>query len=375
LVALLAQPASAMTIRWTTVPSTSLSGTHPVYTFSQTSCVSGSYCLAVGGGSNTAQTNTTSVVERWNGSSWAPMAGTVRVGTFYSGVHCFSTSNCLIDGTRAVGTGGTIYNGPYAGVFAHWNGSVWSTSSFSPTGGYYLGTACPATNRCFVVGLIHTSSAHDHVSIVRWNGSGWSLMSAPNPAGQVIAELFSVSCPTISWCDAVGIERATSTSPVHLFGEHFNGSTWTLFSMPSPKGRPWDWPVQLQCPSTSLCLVAGQSQTAANVFPAALVERWNGTSWAVMPLPSTVASGISAFGDLACRSNSFCWGVGWKGSPAHPAVAFWNGSSFGLGQNAAATAYGDLETVGCASNRCVAIGNHFTSSSTSITLGEQVAVP
>jgi hypothetical protein len=375
LVALLAQPASATTIRWTTVPAASLSGTHPYYTFAQTSCVSGSYCLAVGGGWNSTQTNTTSLIERWNGASWTPMAGTVHPGTLYQGVHCFSTSNCLADGTRAVGTGATIAKGPNAGVFAHWNGSVWSTSSFSPTGGFYLGTACPAINRCFIVGSVQTSPGHVHVSIVRWNGAGWSLMSAPSPAGQVLSELYGVSCPIISWCDAVGIEAATSTSPLHLFGEHFNGSTWTTFSMPTPRGRPWGFPNGLQCPSTSLCLVAGESLATPSGAQAALVERWNGTSWAVMALPGTVASGISAFGDLSCRSISFCWGVGWKGSPAHPAVAFWNGSSFGLGQNAASAAFGDLETVGCASTRCVAIGNHFTSSTTSMTLGEQVAVP
>jgi hypothetical protein len=375
LIVLLASPASATTTSWTLVSTTSLSGAYPYYTFAQVSCVSGIYCLAGGGAWNAPETTTTSVVERWNGYGWAPMAGTTHPGSLYLGVHCFSTSDCWADGARAAGPGATILEGPYDGVFAHWNGRHWVTSPFSPTGGYYAGMACPASNSCFAVGAIVRSPGHVRVSIAHWNGSTWSTVSVPTPAGQVYASLSSVSCASPSWCDAIGIEEATPSSPVHLFGERFRGSSWTPFSLPSPTGRPWDYTNGVQCPSTSFCLTVGTSQASARGAPAALAELWNGKTWTVSALSRTVASGISAFSDLSCRSQTACWSVGWNGAPARPSVAFWNGTSFELGRAAAATSNGDLETVGCTSARCVALGNRFVSSALSDMLGEEVAVP
>jgi hypothetical protein len=88
-----------------------------------------------------------------------------------------------------------------------------------------------------------------------------------------------------------------------------------------------------------------------------------------LTLSSTVNRGITEFLDLSCRSTSLCWTVGSNG--AHPAVAYWNGSSFRLDQAASSSGYGDLGAVGCANTRCVALGNRHVSSNVWHVSGEQ----
>jgi hypothetical protein len=338
------------TTSWKTVRADWVPGPYNYYAFSQVSCASSTNCMTVGGGSLDAQfTTSSSFIERWDGERWVLISGSVRAGIQLGGVKCLSANDCWADGARATEPGATMLSGPSVGVFEHWNGLTWTQSSFAPPGSF-PGIDCLSPTDCLAVGSGENARGDDHASIVRWNGSRWSTVMAPTPAGQFGAGLRSVSCPSTAWCDSVGEENSASEAPPQLFGEHFNGQSWSLFGLPQVPGRPWNHVSSLQCPTTTFCLLAGgvaasgDNATGDTGPLSPFVERWNGQSWSLVTLPNAVRANGGYISGMSCPSASKCWIVGFSSSDS-PILVLWNGSSFVQGHLRASAAY--LDGVGC----------------------------
>src|SRR5690242_18204475 len=84
----------------------------------------------------------------------------------------------------------------------------WSiVASPNPTGssGSYLnGVSCKSGAGCFAVGYSTTASNPGTTLIERWNGTSWSILASPNPAGATGSYLNGVSCTSATSCLAVG---------------------------------------------------------------------------------------------------------------------------------------------------------------------------
>ena len=127
-----------------------------------------------------------------------------------NGLSCFGASDCTAVGFFVTPTSERA-------LAEHWNGSSWSMASApNGTGGPYsdlLGVACGDTNHCEAVG-----HANGKPLLERWvNGSGWSLQST----GVTSGSLAGVVCTSATSCIAVG---ASGNRPLAL---RWNGSTWT----------------------------------------------------------------------------------------------------------------------------------------------------
>jgi hypothetical protein len=66
-----------------------------------------------------------------------------------------------------------------------------------------------------------------------WNGTSWTVQSMPTPAGSNIYEIAGVSCPTTHMCMAVGtherVNRANSDAgpQLGLAELYFDGKGWS----------------------------------------------------------------------------------------------------------------------------------------------------
>jgi hypothetical protein len=243
--------------------------------------------------------------------------------------------------------------------------------------------------------------------------AAWQPVAQPQPPNQVSHEFNAISCPTRSFCMAVGSNSVENTS--HPVAETFNGRVWTL-RHPTTVGftsslngvscasatdctavgrgevtedgfepalaEHWDgqvWRVEptvalsednsfnaVSCPSTSTCLAAG-STTDGKV----VLERWRsgGKGWATTPVSSSLSS--ADFSGIACVSSKDCVAVGsgsrtagaaasgsrTAGAAASGLVEAWNGTSWAT--SVLQTADVQLEGVACSSSTsCVAIGNN-----------------
>jgi hypothetical protein len=191
------------------------------------SCASSTACIAVG--ASTAHTAQSWLVFELGGS-WAvlEMAPPAPAGSNESGLNSI---DCDLSGCTAVGF--SKFNFFYMPLIERWNGSAWAQqSAASPSEGIgpnvLLGVSCSSESLCVAVG-----EAAGKPFAERWNGFAWSTMLALGPAGASGAKLVSVSCISASFCMAVG-DYFESSGHEKTLAEKWDGSGWSIVSSPNP---------------------------------------------------------------------------------------------------------------------------------------------
>jgi hypothetical protein len=183
---------------------------------------------------------------------------------------------------------------------------------------------------------------------------GWSLQTTPNPEGITNSSLRDVSCVSGSECVAVGRSYG-------LLSETWNGSAWSLHSMPEV-GTSINEVKAVSCSSFSACTAVGlywDSETTSKT----LVERWNGTEWSVQSSVNSAGAKENRLYEVSCTSATFCMAVGIytdSESKGHPLSETWNGTEWKLQavpEPVGSSTGNYLNDVSCtASNACTAVG-------------------
>jgi hypothetical protein len=256
---------------WSVVPSPDPAGSSNESRLNAVSCVSASDCTAVGYQMTT--TGYSNLVESWNGSTWsvvsAPNTGTYFYGDILTGVSCVSASDCT-----AVG----YYSGDSIDdvtLIEQWNGSSWSVVSSPNEGGSSQsntlnGVSCVSASDCTAVGTETNFAETSGSTLVEsWNGSAWSVVSSPNESGSTPSQLNGVSCVSASDCTAVGVSTVDSAyqTSAETVVESWNGSTWSVVSSPNPAGSSGiNQLYGVSCPSASQCTAAGYFVNSAGNY-------------------------------------------------------------------------------------------------------------
>ena len=317
------------------------------------SCSTASACIAIG--SVFGFGGPSAFVESWDGSAWSIQS----VYGSLSGVSCTS-------GTACIGVGSTIDIGTGAQVTLAeaWDGSQWSVQPTpnpdGSTGAFLTAISCSSATACTAVGAASSSAGFGPLSEV-WNGSAWSLTSVPSPAGQT-AFLSGISCTSAIACTAVGSAGGT-------LAEAWDGAVWTIQSTPNPT----NFVVSLNsvsCRSATDCKAVGS--TGLNSKPGrydTLAEAWNGTAWSIQPTPNRDGAILSLLFGISCPSATACTAVGGhsalRGSrgdlPGGLALAeTWNGTSWSVQTTPRPKGAGTatLSGISCTSaTACTAVGS------------------
>jgi hypothetical protein len=277
------------------------------------SCVSASSCVAVGV-TNSSQ----SLVESWNGSTWSVVPSPDPAGADWtsqlSSVSCVSASDCIAVGYVEESSG-------YGNLVESWNGSTWSVVSAPNTGIEYwgdvfTGVSCVSAGDCTAVGYYTNSNGVTETLIESWNGSAWSIVSSPNEGGaDQYNTLAGVSCLSASDCTAVGTETNLSNTDGSTLVESWNGTAWSIVSSPNENGGSVPSSLNaVSCVSASDCTAVGVStvddayQTSAET----VVESWNGSTWSVVPSANPAGtSGLNQLYGVSCPSASYCTAAGY----------------------------------------------------------------
>jgi hypothetical protein len=247
------------------------------------SCTPGGFCLAVG------LTGQTAV---WNGSSWRQETGISHVVPFVSGVSCVTPSFCV-----AIGSSSTTKRTVNYAVT--WTGGAWQApvrlyTDIGEGGEYDLvhGVSCTSTSFCMVLGNVGSlvwdgsrwskrrgatggtdgngvlscassrfcANIHDNLPNY-WNGSAWRWTrreSLGNAIPRDDAFISELSCVSASFCVAVD----SRTAPLI-----WDGHSW-IYSIVSGRAPAL---TSVSCKTASFC-VATSSTTG-------LAVKWNGASW------------------------------------------------------------------------------------------------
>ena len=330
-VVFIASPALAAT-GWAIVP---VPPTGQNAFLSGVSAVSASDAWAVG--SENAELNGVGakpVIDHWNGTAWSQVSAPATAGNTASLAAVSAGSP-----TDAWAVGHTQVNrSDIAGLTMHWNGTAWTT--------------VPAFNYVYANALVSVAdispadayAAGDSSStaqgfIEQWNGTSWSLPTLPDPNNRMNTYLDAVSASSASNVWAVGIELTGTTAAnerYQTYSLHWNGSAWAIVPMPLLTGS--DHLLQYQFNSidaispTNVWAVgdSGDNVGETGTPTATVIEHYNGTSWSVVPSPSVgtapTLTGVSA------SSAGNVWAVGYdtpSGAATPQTLTLnWNGSAW-----------------------------------------------
>ncbi len=310
--------------------------------FTSVSCISDVFCVAVGGGANSADAEGTAgagVTLSWDGAAWsspsvyfpAPASGAVTA-PYLPAISCTHGPFCaIVDGSDHTSSGdGTNWSSPNA--LAPAPAALANPADPGPghPGSRTAAVDCPDARFCALVdntGHVSTLQAgvwsvpqtfssptmtatgpavalyqtgrvgltcngdSDCVAVIGaavldWDGSGWAKEPSPWVSPATVGSGDSaVACPTVSLC---AIVHGTSVSV------RTSGPGWAPPQVIDPAGGL----DALSCPTATFCMAADAS---GNVL------QWNGGPWST-PL-KIVPSPTGYTGDgttLSCPSAHFC---------------------------------------------------------------------
>jgi len=310
---------------------------------SSVSCPSAAACTAAGGDSDADGAGVT-LAERWDGQQWSiqttpnPSDGS---GAF-TAVSCTSPSYCA-----AVGSGDG------SGLAESWDGQNWSIQATPSAGGGLTGVSCTSATTCEATSFDGATSAES------WNGSAWSIQSTPDPDQSNENGLNGVSCIGTSNCISVGSTTAFTASALAV-AEQLSSNGWALQSIPNPSFPMEADLLSVSCPSASFCAAVGSTGNGASVFS----EVWRDGAWSIVPVPSPAGTvRLSLLSSVSCTSGSFCVAVGdycadiCQGNLTLAEV--WNGSTWSVQPTGDADLgeTNQLTSVSCTSpSACTAVG-------------------
>ena len=272
--------------------------------FSGVSCSELNACSAVGSRGSSA----TTLAERWNGSEWTVQTTANPSGSTESrlnGVSCPTKSLCI-----AVGSYRTATN-PVNALAESWNGTSWSTQTLPlPAGSVWTwleGVSCASTTFCEAAGTYTISSGYSRPLLEKWNGTSWSLQTAPEPSGSLETPLAAVSCISTTNCTTVGVyatEKARST-----YAAHWNGATWSIQSTPNATGFSKNSLTGVSCFGSGQCVAVGYSEGEES-RPLAL--GLSGSTWTLETTPNPAGAHWGVLEAVSCRSAADCVSAGWS---------------------------------------------------------------
>lgn len=206
------------------------------------------------------------------------------------------------------------------------------------------------------------------------DAAAWRIQPTAGPADRSESSLLGVSCPSATYCLAVGSadDRASdgaSPTAIESFAERWDGLAWTVGTTSGSAGQSPGL-YAISCTSAAFCVAVGSTVTApggyagggrpSSIPGSALVEDWNGAVWAVQATPAGATAHTELSG-VSCISSTSCTAVGTRGVGRYRQYALvetWNGKSWQTHAAASTGKYGTwLSAISCvAANWCTAVG-------------------
>ena len=172
--------------------------------------------------------------------------------------------------------------------------------------------SCPSATFCMAVGAGSAAKATDQLAAERWDGARWRRLPVAQPPGVTLPGLQAVACPSSTECVAVGSGtkgRPTPTSHLILVAETWTAATGWTTSQPVQPGGSFGEFNGISCPTTSRCYAAGDIvDSTGQALP--LVERWTAGTWARETLRMPAGASNPSLDAIACPSVGQCAATG-----------------------------------------------------------------
>jgi hypothetical protein len=265
------------------------------------SCSSATDC--VGGGGYVASVNRPAALLTLTGTTWtatqAPLpadAVTVIQSATVGSVSCPSATSCFAGGSYRQAPGGN------EGMLLTLSGGTWSAvtaplpANATPNPDVTVGgMSCPSTTWCTAVGQYSDTAGDEFGLILRLAHGKWTAVAAPVPAGSVAqGTLEAVSCPSTARCFAGGLQQAEGTGVQQPVLLTWSKHKWTVVHISLPANaaaNPFATIAAVSCPTVKRCVAAG-FYVDADGNEQGVLWTWSGKKWtrSEAPLPADAAT-------------------------------------------------------------------------------------
>lgn len=238
--------------------------------------------------------------------TWTQQSAPGPAGSGFQGISCTGPSSCTAVGSV---TAATSSSGPdlHAFVDTESNGT-WRrvTVPLPANTSELMSVSCPSPTFCAAVGLHGGATPRAFTEIFR--SGTWRIVTPAAIAGVSGAELFSVSCPSVASCVAVGWWMSSS-GRTGMLAEAYGPHGWTLDKTPAVSGSATLSGISC-VPATVpyLCTAVGNRTTTNTTVP--LVAHLNGTTWTTVHVPTVASSSDVALSAVSCPQPTSCVAVG-----------------------------------------------------------------
>jgi hypothetical protein len=278
-----------------------------------------------------------------------------------SAVSCPGANNCVAVGSYAAP------NGQAAPLIARLNGQTW-TAQAAPvpadtSTGSLSGVSCPSATFCVAVGKVSTPSFVQHAIIDTWNGQTWKV-SQPLPF-RLNPALSGVSCTSTTVCVAVGSFQSGAKANRYPISLTWNGKTWSGHAIPAPY-IPYPYKATttgaVHCINSTRCVMVATQQSALGPVPRTptwqtpYASEWNGSSWTSKPLPGGFTQNgqdSARLTAVACPTATMCLTGGSNVGPA--GLLTYSGGTWAATPS---TGSGNWSSISCSTaTSCRAVGS------------------
>ncbi len=320
------------------------------------SCADATACVAVG--DTSSGRGVIPFVERRVGTEWARESVPVPAGSEWSsliGVSCVAAA-CVTVGFTDDETGKAHT------LAMHRTATGWAiVPTVDPHGKGGAGLRdvfCVDGSDCVAVGEYLTHGRRARTLIEAWDGVSWSIVPSPNPADSLRSYLASVTCTGRSNCVAVGSYLIGPTN--HTLVERWDGSAWAIEPSADPPRAHGGYLLSVACTSPTACIATGGQGGDHNTRT--MAEAWDGSAWTIQSTPNPKGAQFGgAMGSVSCAGAGACTAVGSYLDQSYRSAMFavrWDGAVWSI--EAPPPPDGSTKTglngVSCVTGQCVAVG-------------------
>ena len=304
----------------------------------------------------------TPLLARWEGGRWALQAAVIprdAVESRFQGITCPSETVCVAAGSYTTATN-------EVSLAERWNGTSWSVQrTVDPAGATTTklhDVSCWISSTCTAVGYAVVGSVRSAIA-QRWDGSTWTLQSIPLPAGALASQFNAVTCRSNTFCVAVG-SYVDRSGRVTGLGAFWDGTSWSAPAIPSPAGIGGEYLTGVSCLDSDTCIAVGTDTEIGTART--LTLHGSGRAWTLVPSPNPAGS-YSELRGVSCVRLSLCAAVGLTVAPSGDVRTLalrWNGSEWGTGTawelddspSLVGSPFGTLDAVVCDAATCMGTG-------------------
>lgn len=278
------------------------------------------------------------LIEHWDGTNWnlVPIPNLGSVNYELTGITALSAHNIWAVGFTL------NFNAPT--LIEHWNGTAWSVvpSPFVTPQDTLYGVAAISGKNIWAVGYSYNSSTYLSTTLIEhWNGTAWTIVSSPNiESGS--SYLYGVTAISANDVWAVGYYQNPAPSTLPLI-EHWDGSAWSIVSAPNVSSE--DNLSGIAAISANDIWAVGSSVNTDSYFQT-LTEHWNGTQWSIVSSPNIPNDSLTS---IAAAASNDIWAVGGTftgpNGTSQTVIEHWNGTKWNISASPNPGSQNDLNAV------------------------------